>query len=955
MSINSKNADGDKNQNELSFDQFFLKRCEALEKDADYNGRRRLAMAILMFMRRKGDMFSFIPDADNYANLEYIPVSEAGLVKWNLFEPIVRANNANALNVKFEYVWEAATGDPDIEAGADIANSITETVRQRYYTEDKREGMCELAQLSHCFFLYTDWDKRKKSFKIRRAKKKLVNVPLGFERYSCPQCGYKVGAKDFHQDRELSTQMLLDHAKETVATAVGPDMLAGQPAPGEMPAGGDGEPQGQDPAAMQAPDAEQPAGDPAAAPRPGGGVPPGAMLDVILRHEKGEMDKAPPACPECGAEMESENTVTFQQHEVPDGFEEFTAGDFDDRLVSSFEVLIDERHGKRGNSDAAHWMCYRPLTPLYEVQSRYAGLIEELKHQSETDWSDSSQWLRALETSCDLVRRSNSELTGIDRLFEPKWWWFIPEACGIWKEPEGYELKDDDGNVIFDVKKSETVEAACIRNFGEFEGLRLEILGGRIVKVKSEYKNDRWKSGHWLVNALGFFGKGQEALLDLNTIVNEYVNMMYEHDMHESNPHTIIDGMMFDGEHFENRAGHISYTRPGFTREKGIDFYIKQLEPTAMSNQPFNLFSYILGPGKQDISGVTAGSVGTSDPNVRTAKGQQLTVQRALGMETPYFKSEKRAVRGYLENLTKLAQKNWPPEAYQYIKGGNGEELKDTDIEIFRKLQIGRDIILKDIEGTDIPQSNIEMRENYALAMQLGLFAPAAMSGVPPEIQSKMLKMLRIDYDADNYADHRRIAYDRVKKLKAEAEARFGEAMMPDGSIDPNLVMEILVGVPFLARQDAHMVHIGILDAFCVAESAKPNPNRLLIALLQGRAQQHGTAQQQAEQQGATQAAIAEGASERFRKVFSGETDEKNAERQDKTKQIEAGKKNDDWHSKRDDMPDETEIVRGLLESHNKERDREHVSREKAKDRKHDAAEKAKDRRATAKRPTAEA
>lgn len=910
-----KGADDDRAQSEMPFDQFYLKRRHGLKTEADFNGRRRIALAIMMNKRNRGDMFGFVPMYDDLVELEYIPVSEAGLMKWQIFEQTVRANNANVLNVRNEFIWEAATGDPDAEAAAELANSISDYIRQRFHTDDKRECMCELAQLSHAFFLYSDFDHKKESFVIRRAKTKTISVPVGVERYHCPSCDYIVDKKEFDKEREVHGQQQFDDASQMIASVVPPELL--NPAPPEVEGMATA-----DPSQPQPPQQQQ-----------GGGVAPGALLHAILKHEQGEMMNAPVTCPDCGAEMEVQGFTVQESAEVPDGFEDVAAGDFDDRLVTSFEVLIDERHAKGGNTDKAHWLCYRPLTPLYAIQQRYENMTSELKFQSETDWSEASQWLRALETSGDIIHRTNSQLYGIDRLFEPEYWWFTPEACGTWREPEGWELKDEKDTVLFDIRKDETVREACMRNFGKFEGLRIEFLGDEIKKVATEKLTDRWKSGHWLVNATSFWGKGLETLLDLQQIVNVFINMMYEHAEHTSMPHRIIDGLMFDHEDFQNRAGHVSYTRKGFVREKPIKDYIADLSPQQMSGEVFGLFSYILGPGKQDVTGVSAGSVGISDPNVKTAHGQSLSVQRALGMETPYFKSERRAVNGWLTNMTKIFQQNMPVEAYQYVKAANGEELKDVDIEIFKKMQIGHDIVLKDVEGTDMPQTHVEMRENYALAMQLGLFAPSEMSGIPPEVQTKMLKMLRIDWDANNFADQRRVAYIRLKKMKQEAEMRFSEAMAPDGSIDKNLITEILLSIPFLPRQDAHLVHIGILDAFCVAESAKPAPNSLLIALLQGRAMQHSQAMQAMQSEAVSQSAMAEGAAQRFRDVYSGQAGEKNADREDRRRSA-ADKSN--GQSKRDDMPpaeDDSHIVKGLLDAHEKERGREHDSHERDKDR----------------------
>jgi len=333
-----------------------------------------------------------------------------------------------------------------------------------------------------------------------------------------------------------------------------------------------------------------------------------------------------------------------------------------------------------------------------------------------------------------------------------------------------------------------------------------------------------------------------------------------------------------------------------------------------MAPEVANLFSFMI-EGSREISGTTKGSTGGSDPNIKTFKGQQLSVQRAIGQMTGYFKSHSLALRRFAENAVEQFRANMPLAAYRYIKAPNGEEMKEHDIECFRAAAIGRDILCKSVEGTDIPQAFLDLQENYVTALQLGLFAPPELSGMPPEVQAKMLKLLRIEYDPGNYNDQKHVAYDRLKTIKMLTENAGPEVLDETGQVRLDVLMNLDSQVPFLDRQDAHLLYMQILDAACVAASAAQPPNMLLIRLLQFRSNRHAQA-----------VAMAQAQSAMFQKQISGENGNGNGNGNGaKTEKSENGTGGEDGK-----LSDKDRLLAEMFE---KESQRAHKTDENDKDR----------------------
>ncbi|GEM_PF-5635804 len=560
--------------------------------------------------------------------------------------------------------------------------------------------------------------------------------------------------------------------------------------------------------------------------------------------------------PDCGGQMlllgERQNkTVTVPSYE----YDEIPIPEIKTDLLTAMEMVVDERHAHGGIIEDAHWFCRRKLMCVYEIEEMFPHSKGKITGGYVSKWSDATRWLHAFETNAHnpvgYYNTPSESKSSVDELAEVEFWYFKPVACGGWKSPGNYSLTHQE-KIIFDFQQGETISDSAIRNSTQkgakkpkFEGLLVVICNDILLWIDNKCFEKYTTAGGWQMNATSFWHKGQEDLIPFHDAMTTQLTLFYEYMLRQSLPHTILDGRMFNHRDFRNKAGGISYTQQGLERDKPIDHYIMQLSPPQLGATPFNIFNLYM-EGQKEASGIYESTVGAVDPNNKTATGQQISLNRSLGLMTGSQKSKKRAKIQWGYSVIELWQKYMPDEAYRALKPKYGEEWRTQDIAAFRKLDIRRDLTVKAVEGTDIPVSLPEKQQKYVTALSLGLFDPA--NPTPIAIKAIMLKMLGIDYDFENFEAHKRTASNRLKFIKqycAEA-VQMGIAYIINpttGESAPNdEIISLILSQPvtqMLKLQDEHLVHIEFYNDQIMALACEPNPDQFLLTVLQRRVEEH--------------------------------------------------------------------------------------------------------------------
>jgi hypothetical protein len=577
------------------------------------------------------------------------------------------------------------------------------------------------------------------------------------------------------------------------------------------------------------------------------------------------LDRENPACPECGQKVElgEEEPEQALGGPVPAGYESIPEGDNCTYIRSSFEIRLDEVNAKANDPQGAYWLNHHALVYRYELYQKMPWLREKLKDKpAATPWSESLQWKRALEMSAGTLRTNQADTRGDrqagkdDDLLEYCRWWFLPVAVEDYVAPAYY--KHDSGK--FDIYPGENVRDAFTRLGKKYCGLYLAFVNDELALIDTDDKNKRWTGGGWGIDAEAYWGKGQEDLLDFQEVVNELLTLMVDHAMHNSLPHVILDRKMFDVANFKNRAGSATYTRAGFNREgRPISDYFAQLLPGGMDAAVPVLFSSLLD-GAQNTMGVQPSTVGAPDPTDKTYQGQLLKRQASVGLLIPSQKSKKRAMIAWILHQLMLVQKFWTAERIKRVLSNAEHSWDDADITAFKNMDIERDLIADCAEGSDIPVSHQEKKnELYTLIGAQIAGNPA----VPRELQSRAFHYAGVPFDDDDYESQVRSADSRFRAMREfvqmamdanqayviapefELDPMTGQ-MVPNeaaGQIVPNkqLITMILQqpNVKILPRQDDHDTHIKFYNRRIVALAASPNVNEFELTLLTSRVDEH--------------------------------------------------------------------------------------------------------------------
>lgn len=556
-----------------------------------------------------------------------------------------------------------------------------------------------------------------------------------------------------------------------------------------------------------------------------------------------------PACHKPSAHLEEAPAPgAMETREQVAGYQSVSEGDNFTKIIPPFLVNVDETRAKAGKVEDAQWINYNELNKRYELEAMHPGLKEKLQGREGMEWDPGVDWWHALETGVSrrVGLRTRRNRYRPDDLLQRSHWWFDPIVHRNWKSPSHFEHQESG----FIIEQGQTLAEAFEAMGKEFTGLYIAFCGDVILWIDTESKNDCWDCGLWMMNAASFHGKAREDLLDLQTAINEWFTMFWEHGIHSAHPHTILDGMMFDGQDFRNKAGGYSYTRKGLARNQSIGNYVHTMERGQLGTDIFAIWTGLL-QGAEDISGRSKASVGQSDSNNKTAQGQMLLARRAIGLMVPSQKSKTKVFKGWTRKQLRYAQQYWSDDRIRSVMDQEDHSFDDADIFAFRNLDLTRDLVIKEVEGSDIPVSLAEKEAKLLAVIQSGiLFDP----NVPDEIKSRVLRYAGIDYDVNNYdRDFRYInsVYNKIIKAVDFANERgIGYMMTPEdpavpGSgglmLNPETIQRILTmpGIEILPRNFNHMVAVEFLNDHIMAIASAEDPDMLLLRVLQTKVDEH--------------------------------------------------------------------------------------------------------------------
>lgn len=548
-------------------------------------------------------------------------------------------------------------------------------------------------------------------------------------------------------------------------------------------------------------------------------------------------------CPDCGMPVQ-----TTDDRQVHDGYDEQKAGDSETRLFTAYEMKVDERNCKGGELKDARWIRNNYLVYRNELEMlRPWALLN-----GNGDWTEGLKQARALETSS--AQSGEPDQAGGDNdqdedLLDYRRYWLSKKTLAGYINPTDYKHGDEAYGYVFELAAGQSLEEKYAEE--GFEGLYVERLGDEVLMYANEDLRKKWTVGHWQMDATTFWGKAQEDLLDLQEMRIEMVNIFFQAGMSMSLPPLIIDGRMFDGEDFVNDPGAIVYTRKGFDHEHPISDYLHQMFPQAPGNEMFAFYN-LLVESTDESSGVSPVSVGQGDMANKTAHGQELLTQRAVGLIVPSQKSKAKAKIEWIRQQLELVQKYWSPDRYMPIKTKYGEEWKEQDIESFRNLNICEDLVIGYVEGSEVPITLNQKAQNMGIVLASGLLENPE---IPIQLKQMVFRLAGIDYDIQNFEAEIRLCNARRRRIEIQIQncEQDGSAWVIDEQgmpqVDPygypvpnpQTVMMVLnaPGCAIIPESDSHPTHAEFWSGQIKATAARDDADPFKLAVFRERLNEH--------------------------------------------------------------------------------------------------------------------
>jgi len=504
-------------------------------------------------------------------------------------------------------------------------------------------------------------------------------------------------------------------------------------------------------------------------------------------------------CPQCGGVAEVTKSSKLALVPRPGEKKQVNFGDNCSSISSCLEHRVDEKNTQGGNLLLGQWFEHHYLVSEGELNV----LFPKWELPKSTEWTYPLRWKYALETGNDVFNSlsSSNEFTKRRELQD---WYVLPEEVADRIEPEDFDLKDGQGNIVFSIKRGEKISEKCPNGF------MFTVCGEQVAPRWKEvdFRNE-WSYCCFIPDAHSFWGQPLVELLQIQDDWNTLYTIDIQHRERNSLNQIIYNSQMFDADSWERDLVPTSDT---FSQgEYPIRHYYDQLQAAPMEGAVNGLkFLFEILPY---VGGAPPEAIGVDPPGEDNYSAQLLRKQSMLGQLKPPANSIAHAKVRYIRNHLKIAQATWPEERFQYILTRFGEEWKDDDVEAFLGCDIDRDIVTNYIAGTEIPTDFIQRRMDIENALNKFI---EAQTPPPKELLAEYFELLNLDYDLGHMEADQRLAESRYRKIKEGLRALTGK--VPDqpiidgatGQPLPSPLVQSVLSHPSLQvkPKEEHQIHI---------------------------------------------------------------------------------------------------------------------------------------------------
>lgn len=498
-------------------------------------------------------------------------------------------------------------------------------------------------------------------------------------------------------------------------------------------------------------------------------------------------------CPECGGEMASSPGYDADAP-IPNGVQSMPEIEPEVELVDPTEIKIDPKC-RAGKIEMADWMRRERYIRTYEADALHPNWekISDTASQA-TQRSDALEYKRGLELSMGGQTMTSQE-NDSDRVLQRQYWF----DRKVYKNRGPEKVDCEYGGVKF--KTGDVL----INKYPD--GWYVEQFNGKAVMLFNEDKNHRWVGGVDTVDPTSPYGRGRSGLRNLQEMKDEGVSLGFAYLMRAALGEGLYDPMMVESSDIAgSRAGSRYPLKPGAQIEgRDISKAVYNVPYQAINGNFIAEFLQVVddampkaGGGTYDILGGGSGEGAGKE----TLGGQTQQLQTSAGMVGPALKLE---VANFIEcfyQYLELIQEFASDAHYERIAGSWG----DADAEAFKnckdakgKSLIREMIKIKPTKDSEIPRSQMERRNDVALAITSGIANPELP--MLPGVRKYGLEQLRIPIQDDPDEQSKRVAESLLEKMRQAARYAQGFAEQKGIQPDPMAVAQGISSVAPLIKQ----------------------------------------------------------------------------------------------------------------------------------------------------------
>lgn len=553
------------------------------------------------------------------------------------------------------------------------------------------------------------------------------------------------------------------------------------------------------------------------------------------------------ACENCGAEAEIVEMPEKQSVDIIKDTAHFKAGNTTTKVISSAEIVMDDRGTAGGNIAAARWIIHRHLDPSAEIEAKYPDCVGAGLGGASTDWSYPLRWQYAMATGND--QPYYTPANWVDDLREVRDVYLTPEMyqhiklnkeckVGKFKATGSFGAGTYNGKAI---KTDKGLPTLCFRTVSE-----------QLIDIYPYEVKDKLIYISFLSNPSGFYGLFLTEMLPIQDVVNYMNSIQVFHTRRNARTTKVLDSGMYNPEDLEK---DVVLTKEPLSPEQDIRKTFGYIPSATLSQVPQMLLQSHLAVSPA-IGGVTPAQTGQPQSG-ETYSAVRQQKEQSLGQLVPFLKSLSLGKVSWTIKQLKEAQANWTEEDFLFLLKLNSDWTEEY-IEAFLSANLDTDIIVEYEPGSDAPRNLLDremaLQQFIATLAQLtelsAIGSPLATPGLCAEILTRIKQFTQVDVDVNDFEAEIRLADSRADKLQFLTEGMKVQPGAPTEML--NMLASQLVALPDLKPFpfENHATETEFYVDMIEQELSKQSPNHLLVACWYAMINSH---QQAAVEQGQIQ------------------------------------------------------------------------------------------------------